>query len=303
MGAVHRHRFFRLLCLVTCILVLLSAAAFKLDLDDHFYNAFLDSTLSDDFKEQAIWLPGYQLAHSNHLKGVQSNASGLTWSPETQTLFAVLNAPTDVLELSRSGEVLRRIHLKGFHDVEAIVWIADNRFIIVEERRHSLVTVEITPDTTSIERDSSTSFTFGLESGTNKGFEGVAWNQAADQLYVVKEQRPSKLLTFSGLMNSGLGDVSVQQNTALNDAARTRKSDLSGLHFDNLTGHLLVLSDESRLLAEVTLDGTVVSYMPLTSGWHGLEERMSQPEGVTMDDQGNLYILSEPNHFYRFESK
>jgi hypothetical protein len=45
----------------------------------------------------------------------------------------------------------------------------------------------------------------------------------------------------------------------------------------------------------------LVSMMPLWRGWPGLKRSIPQAEGVTTDAQGALYIVSEPNLFYRFE--
>ncbi|MDR0672871.1 MAG: SdiA-regulated domain-containing protein [Zoogloeaceae bacterium] len=42
---------------------------------------------------------------------------------------------------------------------------------------------------------------------------------------------------------------------------------------------------------------------PLWRGWHGLERAIPQPEGGALDSYENIYILSEPNLFYRFERK
>ncbi len=77
--------------------------------------------------------------------------------------------------------------------------------------------------------------------------------------------------------------------------------DLSSLQFDPGTGHLLALSDQSRLVLELDDDGKPISSLSLLRGQHGLSRSVPQAEGVAMDDQGRLYVVSEPNLFYRFE--
>ena len=40
--------------------------------------------------------------------------------------------------------------------------------------------------------------------------------------------------------------------------------------------------------------------MVFETGLGGLATRIPQAEGVTLDDRGRLYIVSEPNLIYRF---
>ena len=83
--------------------------------------------------------------------------------------------------------------------------------------------------------------------------------------------------------------------------ARLFVRDLSSLQFDERSGHLLALSDESRLLLELDVQGKPLSTLSLRKGAHGLKAAVPQAEGVAMDDAGTLYMVSEPNLFYVFK--
>ena len=77
--------------------------------------------------------------------------------------------------------------------------------------------------------------------------------------------------------------------------------DLSSLQYDERSGHLLALSDESRLIIELDVDGRPLSTMSISGGRQGLQKTVPQAEGIAMDDDGTLYLVSEPNLFYVFK--
>ncbi|MNE93947.1 SdiA-regulated [compost metagenome] len=77
--------------------------------------------------------------------------------------------------------------------------------------------------------------------------------------------------------------------------------DLSSLQYDERSGHLLALSDESRLILELDVGGRPLSTMSLNKGRQGLKKTVPQAEGIAMDDEGTLYLVSEPNLFYVFK--
>ena len=83
-------------------------------------------------------------------------------------------------------------------------------------------------------------------------------------------------------------------------ASQVFATDLSDIHFDAQTGHLILLSDESRLVMELGADGRMLSYRSLNGLFSDLKRSAPQPEGVTLDDDGTLYVVSEPNLFYSF---
>jgi uncharacterized protein YjiK len=74
-------------------------------------------------------------------------------------------------------------------------------------------------------------------------------------------------------------------------------NDISGLHFAEQTQQLLVLSDESRQLLSLDDDGTIQSQFDFDPWLFGIGRVIEQPEGVTMDKQGHIYIVGEPNIF------
>jgi uncharacterized protein YjiK len=55
------------------------------------------------------------------------------------------------------------------------------------------------------------------------------------------------------------------------------------------------------MLLELDELGEQVSFMTLLGGFNGLKETIPRAEGVAIDEQGTLYMVSEPNLFYRFE--
>ncbi len=271
------------------------------DFDDTLYRLIADNITPQEYKNTAVWLNGYQL-DINGLemgKGVDE-ISGLTWSGNTQTLFAVMNKPSRVAELSSEGQLLRTITLDGFEDVEGITWAGDDSFLIADERRQSVVQVSITPETEMLSYNDNPRIALGINAGKNKGFEGVAWQQGDANVWVAKERDPMTLYRINGFTNKGV-DANIQIDLAedINTAVSWDNSDLSGLHFDNRSGNLLVLSDQSALLTEMSLDGEVVSSLGLGL-ISSVPGGIRQPEGVTMDDEGNVYIVSEPNLLYRF---
>ena len=60
-------------------------------------------------------------------------------------------------------------------------------------------------------------------------------------------------------------------------------------------------SDESRLILELDVDGRPLTTLSLSKGRQGLQKTVPQAEGIAMDDDGTMYLVSEPNLFYVFK--
>jgi uncharacterized protein YjiK len=277
-------------------------------LDDRLYFWIKTYWHTDDWQERSVWLPAYRVElDAKPVPGVDNNLSGLTFDPDLNLLWAVTNGPNELLALSRDGDVERRYSLDGFHDVEAVSYAGNGQLVIVEERRQSLVIVDVpiggddklSPGR-SLSRDQYPALTLALGAKDNKGLEGLAYDLKGDRLFVTKERDPHQLLEVSGLRASLAGGLSLHVRDLSDLAKKVFATDLSSVVFDQQSGHLILLSDESKLLIEMTDEGEVVSFRSLASGFAGLQKGIPQAEGVTIDDEGYLYVVSEPNLFYRF---
>lgn len=237
------------------------------------------------------------------IAGLSDNTSGLTFSPATGTLFTAINRPAELAELSWDGQLLRRIPLTGASDVEGITHVEGDRFILVDEGRHRLSWVTITPQTAEIDLGTAPFLTLDLGAFENMGFEGISWDQRRKELVIVQEMWPVRVLVIGGLdqavLGQGLG-VTVREWHPESWAGHFL-ADLSSVTVHDSTGNMLLLSDMSSILAEYAPDGRPLGLMTLWSGWHGLTRSVPQAEGVAIGPQGEIFVVSEPNLFYRFD--
>ncbi|MNF33673.1 SdiA-regulated [compost metagenome] len=272
-----------------------------LHLDQRLYQWLRTSSHAEEWQARSLWLPDYRVqVEARPLAGVTNNLSGLTWDERRDQLWAVVNNPPELLALSRDGELRGRWPLQGFEDVEGIAYLGDNLLVLAEERRGALVVVPVPDQGGALRRGDYPALTLGLQGTDNSGFEGLGYDRGGDRLFVVKEHTPRKLYEIRGLRASldGRFDLQVIDREAwIRDAVIAR--DLSSVHFDERSGHLLLLSDESRLVMELNGAGQLVSFRSLQGGFAGLERSVPQAEGMTIDGQGHLYLVSEPNLFYR----
>ncbi len=256
-----------------------------------------------EWRERSLWLPDYQVViEAQPIAGLEDDVSALTYDPDRRSLFSVTNHKAELIELSLNGQVLRRIALVGFGDAEAVEYIGPGTYVISDERAQRLFKVHVDERTRWLDAADSEQLSLGLGLNGNKGFEGLAYDSQGRRLFVAKERDPLRILEITGF-------PSAEQRLNLHvadDLKRDRRlfvRDLSSLQFDERSGHLLALSDESRLVVELDVDGRPISTLSLLRGMHGLKRSVPQAEGLAMDETGELYLVSEPNLFYRFTKK
>ena len=247
-------------------------------------------------RSESVWLPDYQVdIDAKPLPGMDDDeASDVAFNPQTRTLFAVMGKNPFLVELSLDGDVLRKIPLNGWNNPEGVAVLEDGYLAITDERLHDLTLVKVDGHTAVLNHADFKSYDLGQSVKSNKGFEAVAWDPLHQRL-VIGEERPPKLYTWN---TDGRSQLKGDKQPLPSDQLDLRN--LSALGVDPRTGHLLVLSADSNMLLELDEQGQQVSFMTLLGGFNGLQGTIPRAEGVAMDDQGNLYMVSEPALFYRF---
>jgi uncharacterized protein YjiK len=227
-----------------------------------------------------------------------TNCSGIAFNPQTRTLLVVANAPTEVYELSLDGTRRRTIALNGFDDTEDIAFVDRHTIAVVEERRRNLCLIDILSNATAAAyADAVRVLVDPVDSG-NSGLEGVTYDATRERFFVVKEKKPRRIYMV-GRPRSDPQQAAVSNPWDI-ESNNLKCNDLSAVFYHAGSGHLLIVSDESRCIVEATLGGEEIARLPLKAGTGGLRADVPQPEGIAIDDQGDLYICSEPNLLYIF---
>ena len=290
----------RLLLLVIALLLAGGAILHYQKLDVYLWQHWQLNRQS--LPEQAMNLGRYRAdIQALPLQGVEDDLSALAYNPDRNSLFALLNGTPLLLELSLDGEVLRSVRIEGVEDMEGLAHIGGNRYVIAEERLQRLRIIDLPDDVDTLDVTDAPRLSVAIDDRNNKGFEGLSWDEQNQQLLVVRERDPLRVLLVKGFANAGDGAIQVDiSEKGMSKENRLFLSDLSAVEVDNKSGHLLLLSDESRMLVEYTAEGEPLSVLGLRRGYHGLDQTVPQAEGLAIDNQRRIYVVSEPNLFYRF---
>ncbi len=238
--------------------------------------------------------------------------SAVTYNKDTDTLFVVGDGGTSIVQVSKTGELIDSMTLSPgsspqgteFYDPEGLTYVGGGKFVMTEERDRQVVSFTYTPNTVLTRADAQT-----VDLGTfvqNIGLEGITYDPQTGGFILVKEKQPEGIFQTGVDFNAGTatnGSATTVNSVDLFDPTLTNLLDfadvfaLSNLSFlagQTDSSHLLILSQESGKIINVDRSGNVYSSLSIqTDAGNPLDVPAQQHEGVTMDNNGYLYVVSE----------
>ena len=243
-------------------------------------------------------------------------ASAVTYNKDTGTLFAVGDGGTSVVQVSKTGQLIDSMTLaldaskpQGtyFYDPEGLTYVGNGQFVMVEERFRQVDQFTYAPNTTLGAAGAQT-VKLGTTIGNigNIGIEGISYDPMTGGFVAVKEKQPEGVFqttidfvahTASNGSAATVSSVNLFNPTLANllDFADVYAlSNLTSLNGHDDFSHLLLLSQESGKIVNIDRSGQVFSSLALVSdAGNPLSIVDQQHEGLTMDDNGILYVVSE----------
>lgn len=259
-----------------------------------------------------------------------NEASGVTYNWDTNTLFAIGDEGEALVQVRKNGETIDMMHFdynvsprsaRGLDDAEGVAYLGNNTFIIADERDFMARATTYEAGalrTQTYLNPNSYSFDYnGTFAGSNTGLEDLAYDPVDKAVWGVKEMDTLNVFKAVGIAHvpgtQGIS-FSVTEPIARREITRwdTRPTEaplgvtsVSGIYALAASkafpvGHprrmnLLLLARDSRKIVEIDRAGNVIDHLDISGFGRGTIE------GMTMDDDGVIYLVSEqtaaPNNY------
>ena len=238
------------------------------------------------FQPNSGTLADYAWSRSFRIPAIPRNLSGITYRPESGTLFLISNTPTRVYEITPRGHLIRQIDLVGFYDTEDIVFVEKQTFAVIEEKRRTIIIFQIFPETKSVRYADCRRIPALPPRGVNTGLEGLAWDPDTRTFLIAQENQPRSVFTVPFDSKEGAREI-----PALKNLPWFKLGGYSGIYFDRVSRRLLILSRKSGKIKDYDLEGQEKGSLNLFRFIHGI----IRTEGLTIVPGGELYVCSEPD--------
>jgi uncharacterized protein YjiK len=249
--------------------------------------AIASPAMADSLSVYTQW-SSYNLDHS-------SEASALTYSRDTNSLYVVGDEGGPIVRYSTTGQFLDSFSMLGptsKPDTEGITYLGNGKFLVADERAQTGYVYTYAAGTTA---SFSSAHVFGATVG-NIGLEGVAYDPATNSVWGVKETAPQAVYKMTNFNQPGQSVIENPGAPGGLHPSRLGLTDLSDIYAMSASlafvgtdreMNLLILSQEANKIIEMTRDGTKVGTIDISFlGSHSIE-------GMTMDDLGNIYLSAE----------
>lgn len=239
-------------------------------------------------------------------------ASGVTYNWDTDTLFVTADGGTSIVQVSKTGQLINSMTLAQgsspqgteFYDTEGITYVGNGQFVVCEERDRQLVLFTYAAGTT-LTRAQTKTVKLGTFVG-NVGIEGLSYDPLTSGFICVKEVDPQGVFQTTIDFNAGTasnGSPTTENSVNLFNPALANVLDLADVfalsNLPSLNGHsdagdILLLSQESAKIVKIDRSGNIHSSLQIVSDpGNPLSVSAQQHEGLTMDRDGNLYVVNE----------
>jgi uncharacterized protein YjiK len=230
-----------------------------------------------------------------------SEASAVTYNRDTNTLFTIGDEGVALVQMSLTGQVIDQMTFdnsgdraqRTLDDPEGLAYMGNGKILIGDERRNVGYLSTYAPGT-QVQKNSMPSYAFGPYDG-NTGLEGVAYDPVTNTLWGTKEQAPITIYQTSDI--SAGTNVTVSNPFPGNRFSRAGINSMSDIYMlasssafaldDPRRLNLFILARDSKVILEMTREGDLVSKLDISFLGR------STIEGITMDDQGNIYLVAE----------
>lgn len=218
--------------------------------------------------------------------------SGIAFHPGRGTLY-VVGDRGGVAELTREGEVVRRVKLEG-HGFEGITVGPGGRLFAIEEKKKPVL-YELDPETLQVvatyEVDPKLGETRVLGERRNKSAEGLCYVPELDAFYAIN-QEPPRLVKLAVPLQGG-GKARVVEFVELSAVIAHQASDVT---YDADSGHFLVLESSGGwgegAVHELTREGKLVRRIPVPG---------VRAEGLALDGTGAAFIADDAGGVLRVD--
>lgn len=243
-------------------------------------------------------------------------ASAITYARDRGTLFFVGDEGTGVVEISRTGQTISTMRFIGGanlgwptastnRDSEGLTYLGNGVLVVTEERLQNAYRFTYSGNAnfnqanvaSGVNLANAEFVSIGATIG-NVGIEGISYDPRNGNFVTVKQDNPAELRIFSSLPFSTAAAPDVAPGTLFTGATSlfglNSLSDVQTLApVDALANtaaadNLLLLSLDSHALLEIDRLGNILSSFDLS----GVLPR-NAIEGVTIDENGTIYLVAE----------
>lgn len=234
----------------------------------------------------------YQLTATHLLPSLASEASAVTWNWDSDSLFVLGDEGDAIVEVNKQGQQLSSMSLSGFDDTEGLTYIGNGQFVMTEERLQDAYSFSYSAGG-AMARSSLAAVSLGDTIG-NTGIEGLSYDPLTGRYVVVKEKSPQAV--YDAAIDFGAGSATVNDlflpNLGLLDLSDVQVlGTVASLFGTADQDNLLVFSQESALLLEVSRSGDVLSQFDFSA-------IAGDVEGVTIGADGTIYLVGETPALY-----